>query len=104
MNLPSSESGGPRRERRRHPRTPVAWPVLVEAGKRRHPCQTVDIGVQGAKLSPKIWLQTGTEVRLQFAPPEGEPIRIGALVWRVDADGLAFLFDHRVAHPLIRNA
>jgi hypothetical protein len=104
VNLPSGESGGPRRERRRHPRTPVAWPVLVEAGKRRHPCQTVDIGVQGAKLSPKIWLQTGTEVLLQFAPPEGEPIRIGALVWRVDADGLAFLFDQRVAHPLIRNA
>ena len=103
MNPAPSESRGRQRERRRHPRTAVAWPVLVEAGKRRHPCHTVDIGVRGAKISPKIWLQTGTEVRLQFAPPEGAPIRVGALVWRVDADGLAFLFAHPLDHPLVRS-
>ena len=103
MNEVSTGSRGRQRERRRHPRTAVGWPVLVEAGKRRHPCHTVDIGVQGAKISPKIWLQTGTEVRLQFAPPEGEPIRVGALVWRVDADGLAFLFAQRIDHPLVRS-
>ncbi|HEY7205028.1 MAG TPA: PilZ domain-containing protein [Methylomirabilota bacterium] len=104
MNLPTSESGGRQRERRRHPRAAVAWPVLVESGKRRHPCQTVDIGVQGAKISPKIWLRTGTEVRLQFAPPEGAPVRVGALVWRVDADGLAFLFAQSINHPLVPSA
>jgi hypothetical protein len=77
--------------------------VLIEAGKRRHSCHAVDIGVQGAKISPRIWLRTGTEVRLQFAPPEGGPLRVGALVWRVDADGLAFLFAQSIAHPLVRS-
>jgi multidrug efflux pump subunit AcrA (membrane-fusion protein) len=92
------------RERRQYPRTRVAWPVLVEAGRRRHPCQAVDISEQGAKVSPKIWLRTGTTVRLQFVPPDGEPLRVGALVWRVDADGLAFLFARSINHPVIRRA
>jgi multidrug efflux pump subunit AcrA (membrane-fusion protein) len=92
------------RERRQYPRTRVAWPVLVEAGRRRHPCQAVDISAQGAKVSPKIWLRTGTTVRLQFVPPDGEPLRVGAMVWRVDADGLAFLFARSINHPVIRSA
>jgi hypothetical protein len=77
--------------------------VLVEAERRRHSCHGVDIGIQGAKVSPRIWLQSGTEVRLQFAPPESEPFWVGALVWRVDADGLAFLFAQRIDHPLVRS-
>ena len=92
------------RERRQYPRTRVAWPVLVEVGRRRHPCQAVDISAQGAKVSPKIWLRSGTTVRLQFVPPDGEPLRVGALVWRVDADGLAFLFARSINHPVIRSA
>jgi hypothetical protein len=92
------------RERRQYPRTRVAWPVLVEVGKRRHPCQAVDISAQGAKVSPKIWLRSGTTVRLQFVPPDGELLRVGALVWRVDSDGLAFLFARSIKHPVIRTA
>jgi hypothetical protein len=78
--------------------------VLVESGRRRHPCQAIDISVQGAKIVPKIWLRTGTEVRLQFIPPDGEPFLVGAMVWRVDGDGLAFFFGRSVSHPLIRSA
>jgi hypothetical protein len=60
--------------------------------------------MQGAKVIPRIWLQSGTEVRLQFVPPDGVPLQVGALVWRVDADGLAFLFARSIDHPLIRGA
>jgi hypothetical protein len=76
--------------------------VLVEVGRRRHPCQAVDISAHGAKVTPRIWLRSGTSVRLQFVPPEGQPLRVGALVWRIDADGLAFFFEHSIYHPVIR--
>jgi len=49
-------------------------------------------------------LESGTEVRLQFVPSDGEPFRVGALVWRVDDDGLAFLFARAINHPVIRSA
>ena len=29
-------------------------------------------------------------------------LRVGALVWRIDADGLAFLFSRGIQHRLIR--
>src|SRR5262245_13137550 len=32
----------------------------------------------------------GTSVRLKVVPREGSPLRVGATVWRVDADGLPF--------------
>ena len=102
--MTTSEAGDRQRERRYYPRTRIAWPVLVEVGRRRHPCRAVDINAQGAKISPKIWLQSGTEVRLQFIPPDGEPFSVGALVWRVDADGLAFFFARIIDHPLIRTS
>lgn len=92
------------RERRQYPRTRIEWPALVEAGRRRHPCQAVDISAQGAKLTPKIWLKSGTTVLLQFVPPDGEPLRVNAMVWRADADGLAFLFARSISHPVIRRA
>ena len=104
MTPATSESRDRQRERRQYPRTHIAWPVLVEAGKRRHPCQAVDISTQGAKVTPKIWLRTGTTVRLQFITPDGTTLRVGALVWRVDADGLAFLFARSIQHPVIRTA
>jgi hypothetical protein len=92
------------RERRQYPRTRIEWPVLVEVGTRRHPCQAVDISAHGAKVTPKIWLQSGTSVLLQFVPPDGEPVRVSAMVWRADADGLAFLFARSITHPVIRSA
>ena len=104
MNLPTSEFRDRPRERRQHPRTRIAWPVLIEEGRRSHACRAVDISSQGAKVIPRIWLESGTDVRLQFAPADSEPFRVVALVWRVDDDGLAFLFARSINHPVIRTA
>jgi hypothetical protein len=92
------------RERRQHPRTRIAWPVLVEVGARRYACHAVDISPQGAKVSPQVPLRSGTEVRLQFVPPDGPLFRLGAVVWRVDSDGLAFLFARNFEHEVMRKA
>jgi len=62
----------------------------------------VDISTHGAKVRTKARLKTGTTVQLELVPPEGPPLRVGALVWRVDADGLVFLFSRGVQHRLIR--
>ncbi len=78
--------------------------MLVEVGTSRHPCQAVDISAQGAKVSPKVPLGSGTVVRLQFVPPDGPLLLVGAVVWRVDADGLAFLFARNLEHQVIRKA
>jgi hypothetical protein len=43
-------------------------------------------------------------VRLEFIPPEGPSLHVGALVWRGDADRLAFLFGRGVQHRFIRAA
>ena len=78
--------------------------MLVEVGARRHPCEAVDISAQGAKVSPKVPLKRGTGVRLRFVPADGAPLHVGALVWRVDADGVAFLFARSLQHPVTRKA
>jgi len=62
----------------------------------------VDISTRGAKVRTKARLKTGTTVQLEVVPPEGPPLRVGALVWRIDADGLAFLFNRGIQHRLIR--
>jgi hypothetical protein len=43
-------------------------------------------------------------VRLQIIPPTGSPLHVGALVWRLDTDGIAFFFAHGISHPVIRVA
>lgn len=60
----------------------------------------VDISAHGAKVTPRIWLRSGTSVRPQFVPPDGRPLRVGSWVWRIDADGLAFFFAHSIHHPV----
>ncbi len=78
---------------RRHPRARVSWPVTVEAGGRRVQLQTVNLSPLGAKLKPADpLLQLGTEARLRFAPPSGDPLEVMAIVWRLDPDGPAFFF------------
>ena len=62
----------------------------------------MDISPNGAKVKTKARLKAGTTVQLELVPPEGPPLRVGALVWRVDADGLAFLFNRGIQHRLIR--
>jgi len=89
-------------DRRRHPRTRVAWPIVVNVGTNRYLSSSVDISTRGAKVRTKARLKTGTTVQLEVVPPEGPPVRVGALVWRIDADGLAFLFNRGIQHRLIR--
>jgi hypothetical protein len=76
--------------------------MIVQAGGSRHLTSSVDIGPFGAKVRTKARLKTGTSVRLEVVPPEGPPLRVGAMVWRVDPDGLAFLFTSGIQHRLLR--
>lgn len=92
------------RNRRQYPRTRVAWPVVIETRTQRYPCQVMDISNHGAKVMTSARLKTGSVVRLQIIPPDGTPLRVGALVWRLDADGVAFFFAKGVHHPFIRAA
>ena len=78
--------------------------MVIEAGSQRYPCQVVDISNHGAKVMTSARLRAGSVVRLQIIPPDGTPLRVGALVWRVDADGVAFFFAHGIHHPFIRAA
>ncbi|MGH2375429.1 MAG: PilZ domain-containing protein [bacterium] len=92
------------RNRRQNPRTRVSWPVVIETGTQRFPCQVVDISNHGAKVMTSARLRPGSVVRLQIIPPDGTRLRVGALVWRLDADGVAFLFARSIQHPYIRAA
>ncbi len=77
---------------------------MIETRSQRYPCQVADISSHGAKIMTSARLRPGTVVRLQIIPPDGTPLRIGALVWRVDGDGVAFFFAHGIHHPFIRAA
>jgi len=93
----------PRRpEKRQQPRTRVAWPIVINFGKDRYLSMSVDLSTHGTKVKTNARLQTGTAVQLEVVPPEGPPIRVGALVWRIDTDGLALLFSRNIHHRLIR--
>jgi len=91
----------PQQDRRQYVRTRVVWPVVVEAGAGRYLSHTVDISTHGAKVKTKARLNTGTTVRLEIVPPVTPQLRVNAFVWRVDADGLAFLFARPIEHRSI---
>jgi hypothetical protein len=76
--------------------------MIVHAGANRYLASSVDISPFGAKVRTKARLKTGTSVRLEVVPPEGPPLRVGGMVWRVDPDGLAFLFSSGIQHRLLR--
>ena len=85
-------------ELRRHGRSKVSWPVVVEVGDRIFHLETVDVTPAGAKLRPREPLEPGTLVLLHFRPPEGRSLDVRAMVWRADPDGLVFFFmDGRAA-------
>ena len=90
------------RDRRQYPRTRVAWPILVHVGATRYLSRSLDISPFGAKVRINARLKIGTAVQVEVVPPEGPRLRVGATVWRVDADGLAFLFSSGIQHRLIR--
>jgi hypothetical protein len=91
----------PRQDRRQHPRLRAAWPVVVKAGATRYLARSVNISTHGVKIRTNARLKTGTTVQLELVTPEGSTLSIDALVWRVDADGMAFLFSTAIAHRLI---
>ena len=77
---------------RRHPRSKVAWPVTVEAGGRRFERRTVNLSPIGAKVQLEEELPVGSNARLRFRPPQGQPLDVDAIVWRADSDCPAFFF------------
>lgn len=96
------------RQLRQYSRTTVAWPVVVEAGKRLFLLQAVNLSARGAKVRPTERLGEGSLARLHFHPPDGSSLEVEAIVWRVDLDGLAFCFtddnDRRVTTRLVQLA
>jgi len=92
----------PRVDKRQHPRTRVAWPVVIEVGTTRYLSMSLDVSTHGTKVRTNAKLKTGTSVQLEVVPPEGPPIRVGALVWRMDSEGLALVFSRDIQHRLIR--
>jgi hypothetical protein len=75
----------------------VSWTAWVNAGARRLRCHTVDLNTHGAKLRPRGEMQPGTPVEVQLHPPDGNPVGVSAVVWRVDADGMVVLFLRNIA-------
>jgi len=88
---PGQAYGVPRRTRR-YPRFEVSWPVVVEAGRRFYLLQAVDVSGRGARVRPTERLAEGSVARLHFHPPSGPSFDVEAVVWRVDPEGLSFLF------------
>jgi hypothetical protein len=98
MNTPLQQ------DRRQHPRTRVSWPVLIHAGATRYLSRSLDLSAFGARVRTTANLKIGTSVRLEIVPPEGSPLRVGATVWRLTPDGLAFLFSSGIQHRLLRSS
>jgi hypothetical protein len=89
-------------DRRQYRRIRVSWPVVVNVGKNRYLSRSLNVSMFGAKVRTKARLATGTTAQLELVSPEGSPLRVEAVVWRVDSDGLAFLFRNGIQHPLLR--
>ena len=92
MKAIPSVGGQHQRTRRINRRANVTWTVFARVRGQRLRFHTVDVSARGAKLRPRGDLQTGTSLTLQFVKPNGRPVRVEAMVWRVDADGLGVFF------------
>ena len=79
------------RTRRIGVRARVIWTVWIRNGGRRLRFHTVDVSKKGAKLRPKGPFAPGTAVDLVVITRRRQ-VRVSAVVWRVDADGMAVLF------------
>jgi hypothetical protein len=80
------------RNLRRHPRTRVNWPAILEAGTRVLQVEILNLSPWGAKVRLEDRWPDGTIARLHLTPPGGRPLEIQAMAWRTDADGSAFFF------------
>ena len=85
------------RSRRFHSRRPVSWTAWVQNGSRRLRCHTVDLSSSGARLKPRAEIPPGTPVSVLLHPPDGPPMNVSAVVWRVDPDSMAVMFLHSVS-------
>ncbi len=86
-----------RQSRRLHVRKHVSWTAWVTVGKRRLRCHTVDLSANGARLKPRGDIPPGTPVEVQFQPPDGPLMEVGAVVWRMDGDSMAVMFLRNIA-------
>jgi hypothetical protein len=77
---------------RRHPRVQVDWPVRLQVGSRVFHPHTMNLSRFGTKVRLEEPLEVGHPARLQIQPPEGRPLDVDAIVWRIDPDGPAFFF------------
>ncbi len=77
---------------RRCPRQQVSWLVTVAAGPHSFQGRTKDVSASGAKILLKERPPLGAEVALRFRPPGRRAIETRAIVWRLDAEGLACMF------------
>jgi len=92
MKAPPAVPGQHQRTRRINRRANVTWTVFARVRGQRLRFHTVDVSARGAKLRPRGELQAGQSLTLQFVKPNGKPVRVAAMVWRVDADGVGVLF------------
>jgi hypothetical protein len=92
MKAPPAVTDQHQRTRRMNRRANVSWTVFAGVRGERLRFHTVDVSARGAKLRPRGDLQAGTSLTLQFVKPNGRPVRVSAMVWRVDADGLGVFF------------
>jgi CheY-like chemotaxis protein len=88
----ASRTVEPEQDARRCPRQQVSWLVTVAAGRQQFQGRTKDVSASGAKILLKERPALGAEVSLRFRPPGRRPVETRALVWRVDAEGLACMF------------
>jgi len=67
-----------RRQRnlRRHPRTRVNWPAILEAGTRVLQVEILKLNPWGAKVRVEDRLLEGTIARLHLTPPRGRLVEI----------------------------
>jgi hypothetical protein len=91
------------RTRRTGDRAGLTWTVWIRDGVRRLRFHTVDVSKKGAKLRPKGPFEPGTAVELVFITRRRR-LHVSAVVWRLDADGMAVLFLSPVPEALTRCA
>ncbi len=92
MKAPPAVPGQHQRTRRINRRANVTWTVFARVRGQRLRFHTVDVSARGAKLRPRGELQPGQSLALQFVKPNGKPVRVAAMVWRVDTDGVGVFF------------
>lgn len=92
MKVPAAVTGQHQRTRRSNRRANVSWTVFARFRGQRLRFHTVDVSARGAKLRPRGELQAGQSLTLQFVKPNGRPVRVAAMVWRVDTDGVGVFF------------